>query len=332
MDEGLNTFVQSVAEREWEEKYPSRRGLPQQITNYMKSSYQVPIMTNSESLKQFGNNAYAKPAVALTVLRETVLGRQLFDFAFAEYAKAWRFKRPMPADFFRIMEDASGRDLDWFWQGWFYTTKHVDIGISAVKHYRKKTKDPKIDKKNAKRERQEKLLPHPALEKAKATKKYIDRFPGLRDFYNDYDPLDVTEDDIEAYKKLYESLTPTEKSLLRSKRHFAVIELENHGGLISPLILKITFADKSHQELRIPAEIWRNNQKQISKLIVTKKKITLVELDPYGEMADTNRQNNQYPQQIPHEYFDLKKSKKPKNPMQKARKRDQKILQSGEVP
>ena len=133
MDEGLTTFCQFLAEREWEEKYPSRRGMPPSIASYMKRDDEMPIMTNSESLRYFGSNAYAKPAVALNILRESVLGRKNFDYAFKEYANRWKFKRPTPADFFRSMEDASGVDLDWFWAGWFYTTKHVDIGINGVR-------------------------------------------------------------------------------------------------------------------------------------------------------------------------------------------------------
>jgi hypothetical protein len=133
MDEGLNTFVQYLAESEWEKNYPSRRGEPQKITDYMISENQVPIMTNSESVLQFGNNAYGKPATALNILRETILGRENFDFAFKEYSRRWKFKRPMPADFFRTMEDASGVDLDWFWRGWFYTTDHTDISIENVR-------------------------------------------------------------------------------------------------------------------------------------------------------------------------------------------------------
>jgi aminopeptidase N len=141
----LNTFVQFLAEREWEKRYPSRRGEARWITGYMASRIQVPIMTNSEQILQFGNNAYAKPATALNVLRETVLGRELFDDAFQEYARRWAFKRPTPADFFRTMEDASGIDLDWFWRGWFYTTKHVDISIERVREYRVSTMDPDVE-------------------------------------------------------------------------------------------------------------------------------------------------------------------------------------------
>ena len=146
MDEGLNSFTQFLAEPEWEKNYPSRRGEPQKITDYMLTENQVPIMTNSESLLQFGNNAYGKPATALNILRETILGRELFDFAFKEYARRWKFKRPEPADFFRTMEDARGIDLDWFWRGWFYTTDHVDISIENVRLYQINTQNPDIEK------------------------------------------------------------------------------------------------------------------------------------------------------------------------------------------
>src|SRR4028119_97340 len=146
MDEGLNSFLQYLAEQEWEENYPSWRGEPQNIREYMASDNQVPIMTNSESIMQFGNNAYAKPATALNVLRETVMGRELFDFAFREYSRRWKFKRPMPADFFRTMEDASGVDLDWFWRGWFYTTDHVDISIENVRLFQVNTNNPEVEK------------------------------------------------------------------------------------------------------------------------------------------------------------------------------------------
>ena len=143
MDEGLNSFLQFLAEQEWEEDYPSRRGYPKDIVGFMTSDWQRPIMTNSESLRQFGNNAYAKAATALNILRETILGRALFDYAFKQYAQQWKFKRPMPADFFRIMEDASGVDLDWFWRGWFYSVDHVDIAIGEVREYQLKTKEPR---------------------------------------------------------------------------------------------------------------------------------------------------------------------------------------------
>ncbi|MEM7397248.1 MAG: M1 family aminopeptidase, partial [Verrucomicrobiota bacterium] len=155
MDEGINTFLQFIAEQEWEEKYPSRRGHARDIVPFMSSRSQVPIMTNSESLLQFGNNAYAKPAAALNILRETVMGREVFDFAFRRYSQEWMFKRPMPADFFRIMEDASGIDLDWFWRGWFYTTDEVDVAVTGVRLFHLDSRDPDIEKPRKKKLRDE---------------------------------------------------------------------------------------------------------------------------------------------------------------------------------
>ncbi|MDG1903633.1 MAG: M1 family metallopeptidase, partial [Schleiferiaceae bacterium] len=148
MDEGLNTFVQYLTEQEWDHDYPSRRGPADKIVPYMSGPKEqiVPIMTNSESILQFGNNAYGKPATALNILRETVMGRELFDYAFKEYSRRWAFKHPTPADLFRTMEDDSGVDLDWYWRGWFYTTDHVDIAIKDVQWYQMSTKNPDVEK------------------------------------------------------------------------------------------------------------------------------------------------------------------------------------------
>ena len=205
MDEGINTFVQYLAEREWEDDYPSRRGEPQNIVGYMTSENQVPIMTNSESLLQFGNNSYAKPATALNILRESILGRELFDFAFKEYARRWKFKRPMPADLFRTLEDASGIDLDWFWRGWFYTTDHVDIAIGDVHQYELDSRNPDVDKAKDRQERDEEPVTL-AEQRNRELPKRVDQYEELKDFYNGFDELDVTPQDREAYEKLIEGL------------------------------------------------------------------------------------------------------------------------------
>jgi aminopeptidase N len=185
MDEGLNTFLQFIAEQEWEEDYPSQRGEPRWITEFMRSENQVPIMTNSESLLQFGNNAYAKPATALVILRETILGRELFDFAFREYAQRWKFKRPTPADLLRTLEEASGVDLDWFWRGWFYTTDHVDIALDRVTHLKIDTKNPDVEQPW----RREQYLTEPKsrtdlANEAAGVVPRLERMPDLKDFYN----------------------------------------------------------------------------------------------------------------------------------------------------
>ena len=154
MDEGLNTYLQFITEQEWDRNYPSRRGPPKNIVSYMKGNKNniSPIMTNSESIYQFGNNAYGKPATALNILRETIVGRELFDFAFKEYSKTWMFKHPTPSDFFRILENASAVDLDWFWRGWFYGTDPVDLSIDNVTWYTLDTKNPDIEFPTKKKE------------------------------------------------------------------------------------------------------------------------------------------------------------------------------------
>ena len=181
MDEGLNSFLQFLAEQEWEKNYPSRRGEPQRIAEYMLSENQVPIMTQSDSVLQFGNNAYGKPATALNILRETVMGRELFDFAFKQYAQRWKFKRPEPADFFRTMEDASAVDLDWFWRGWFYSTDHVDISIENVRLYQVNTQNPEVEKEIQRKaaNAQPRTL---SQQRNESLPKRIDQYPSLRDF------------------------------------------------------------------------------------------------------------------------------------------------------
>jgi len=317
MDEGLNSFLQFLAEQEWEDDYPSRRGEPKNIVEYMTSDDVVPIMTNSESLLQFGNNAYGKPATALNILRETILGRELFDFAFKEYARRWMFKRPMPADFFRTMEDASGIDLDWFWSGWFYTTDKVDISLKNLHLYTLETRDPDMDKPRQKEERDEEPETFTGL-RNKPLPKRVDQYPELKDFYNTWDELEVTEDDRRKFRELLETLDKNEADLLKTERYFYVLELENLGGLVMPVILAIEYEDGEIENLRIPAEIWRKFPKTVSKLFVTQREIRSIELDPHLETADVDRSNNHYPRKPVKSRFQLFKEKKEKNPMQKA--------------
>ena len=336
MDEGLNTFLQYLAEQEWEEGYPSWRGEPQNIVDYMTSERQVPIMTNSESILQFGSNAYAKPATALNVLRETVMGRELFDFAFKEYANRWRFKRPEPADLFRTMEDASAVDLDWFWNGWFYTTDHTDLAIETLTRYNVDTRDPAIEKPLAMARRDER--PETLSKRRNAPlPKRLDAYPVLADFYNEYDELDVTESDIEAYEKLVAGLSESRRELLRSELNFYVVDLKNEGGLVMPVILGVDYEDGSYEEIRVPVEVWRRNDESISKLIVTPKEIKGLTLDPNLETADADRYDNHYPRRTEEKRIELKGSSRwsrggGSNPMQEARKREEeqaKALEAG---
>jgi len=325
MDEGINTFLQFLAQAEWQQKWSSGRGKPKSITGYMSSSKQRPIMTNSESIHQFGSNAYSKPAAALNVLRETVMGREVFDYAFKEYSKRWMFKRPEPADFFRTMEDASGKDLDWFWRGWFYTTYNVDVGIKSLKLYEIDTKNPDIEKPIQKTKRDELNAKDLIDIRNKPLPKAVDKNKKLLDFYNKYDPLDVTDADRREYNKWIKELDSEELKLLSLRKKFYVIELENVGGLVSPVILEIDYKNAKSETIRIPAEIWRKNNDNVRKMIISDKEIVQIEVDPLLETADTDRYNNFWPPKTIESRFQLQKRKKSKNPMQKAKEEKQRV-------
>ena len=324
MDEGLTTFCQFLAEREWEEKYPSRRGMPPSIASYMKRDDEMPIMTNSESLRYFGSNAYAKPAVALNILRESVLGRKNFDYAFREYANRWKFKRPTPADFFRSMEDASGVDLDWFWAGWFYTTKHVDIGIKGVRLYRMNTKDPDVEKPREKAERDEEDAKFLTNQRNSGIKRYTDQYPELLDFYNENDEYDVTRTDRDEFQDFLKKLEEHEREILEENRFFYQIDLTNEGGLVMPVVLKVCYADGEEKVMRLPAELWKRESRETSKLLLSKKEVVRIELDPNLEIADADRANNEWPARPEELSFTLDKDEK-KNLMQRLKEENGKV-------
>ena len=320
MDEGLNTFLQYLTEQEWEEDYPSRRGEPEKIVPYMRGGNQRPIMTGSEEVLQFGNNAYGKPATALNILRETILGRELFDFAFKEYANRWKFKRPTPADFFRTMEDASGTDLDWFWRGWFYSTDHVDISIDRVRWYQIDSGDPD-EAAERKRQERDKKKPNISKERNAELPKRIEWQPGLKDFYNgpEYDPFRVEQSDRKAFQEFLDGLDSEERGLLRRTTNFYVVRFRNLGGLVMPIIIRAHFEDNSTETYTFPAEVWRQNSKQFDKLIVTDKKLASLELDPKRQTADVEENNNFWPEKFVPSRFKLFKESTKKNDMQKAK-------------
>lgn len=299
MDEGLNTFCQFLAEQEWQRDFPSGRGPARNIVGYMKAdkAVQNPIMTNSESILQFGSNAYGKPATALNILRETVMGRELFDFAFREYARRWAFKHPTPYDLFRTMEDASGVDLDWFWRGWFFTTDNVDISLDAVTEFRMDTKNPEIEKPLASKKVKGQLERDVTYQNNKRdlAATAVERNEALKDFYNSYDPNAPAPSDRERYEKYLASLSPKEKAIVEANKNYYQLDFSNMGGLVMPLIIKFEFEDGTSETQRIPAEIWRFNDKKISKVFAFAKPVKQVILDPQEETADVNTENNYYP-------------------------------------
>jgi hypothetical protein len=282
----------------------------------MKGQVQVPIMTQSDSVLKLGPNAYTKPAVALNILRETILGRELFDFAFKEYAQRWMYKRPTPYDFFRTMEEASGVDLDWFWRGWFYTTDHVDISLDAVYQLRLDTEDPDIDFAREREEEKNKPLSlTDERNKAEGIKLWVDRFPDIRDFYDENDQFTVTNKERNDYKSFLNKLEPWERKAferaVKEDKNYYVLDFTNKGGLVMPIILELSFADGSKDMMRIPAEIWRRSPQAVSKLIVTdkNKELVSVTVDPRWETADVDVENNHYPRRIIPSRIEAYKSK-----------------------
>ena len=338
MDEGLNTFTQYLCEQEWERGYPSRRGPAYKIVDYMKGDkkYISPIMTNSESLMQFGNNAYGKPATALNILRETVMGRELFDFAYKTYAERWKFKHPTPADFFRTMEDASGVDLDWFWRGWFFTTDHVDIAIKNAEWFKIDTKNPEVEKAIAKEieEGKSKFIGD-TRNKTELKETYNEKDPSINDFYHTFDPYKVTALDKHEYEKYMAKLDENDIKLLEGNYNYYAVDFENIGGLVMPVIVNFTFKDGTTEVVKIPAEIWKKNDKNVSKVFFFKKEVVSIGLDPFLETADVDFSNNNWPPQMELSKFKLYKRKKygwgqdgKENPMQRA-KRSEKLENEG---
>ena len=324
MDEGLNTFLQYLTEQEFEKGYPSRRGPAYKIVNYMKGDKDriSPIMTNSESIHQFGNNAYGKPATAMNILRETIMGRELFDYAFKMYSNRWMFKHPNPEDLFRSLEDASSIDLDWFWRGWFYSTDHVDISLDNIKYYRINDQNPVTNKADKKINFTEVYNKDISNQRNKEMVTYRENDKGLEDFYTSYDPFKATQKEIKKYEKFKENLNEDELEIINSNQHFYELKFSNIGGLVMPIILDFTFSDNTNKIIKIPAEIWKKNSSQITKVFAFDKEVRLIELDPFMETADTDRSNNFWPPKMEPSKFELykyknRRSRPSDNPMKK---------------
>ena len=330
MDEGLNTFVQYLTEQEWERGYPSRRGPAYKIADYMKGdkSNISPIMTNSESIWQFGNNAYGKPATALNILRETIMGRELFDYAFKTYCERWKFKHPTPADFFRTMEDASAVDLDWFWRGWFYSTDHVDISLESVNLYQLNTQNPEVEKAFAKNQYENQDEFKGDIENLSSIKETInEKDANIDDFYAKRDIFKVDKLDEKEYEQ-FKTRNKDKLDLLNAGKYFYELNFKNIGGLVMPLIIQINYTDQTSEIIRIPAEIWRRHEVNVSKVFILDKEVSSFRLDPLLETADTDLYNNAWPREVIPSRYDLFKERKMRmqrreNPMQRQKRVDE---------
>ncbi len=282
MDEGLNTFVQSLTQREYYPDMPARRGTAASIVKYMKGNpdYIRPIMTNSEQIVQFGNNAYAKPAAALNILRETVMGPELFDYAFKEYAQRWAFKSPEPADFFRTMEDASAVDLDWFWRGWFYTTDYVDIELANVRWFKVAADDKSFENK---------------AKAGKIANQNMDEEGNNIDFSGGYETIRLTDTESRQYREFMNRVDDEAIRKINANRNLYELTLKNKGGLVMPVIIEWTYKDGTKEIEKLPAEIWRMNETQVTKVFAKDKEVVNITIDPNLETADVKIDNNYFP-------------------------------------
>ena len=310
MDEGINTFVQYVTEQKLGkdypeiiyplENFPSDRGPAEMITRYMSidQNFLAPIMSNPENVYSLGPNAYGKPATALNILRETIMGKELFDHAFKVYSRRWMFKHPSPEDFFRTMEDASAVDLDWFWRGWFYTTDYVDIGIKEVNQYYVSPGPGKqmleiMEERGISMNRLRPMV-------------YFEKFENDTENLKDGNPLENSK---LLNNYLNENYSEEEISNLKIPKYFYEVVFDKPGGLVMPIIVEYEFEDGSKKRVKYPAQIWRKNDKEVSKLISSDKKIINISLDPDLETADIDTSNNSWPRKEENSEFDNFKNK-----------------------
>jgi len=316
MDEGLNSFLEGIAEREWDHECPNPMGRPRDIVPYMKGdkTQLAPIMTDGHLMVQFLPNAYFKPATGLNILRETIMGRDLFDYAFKKYSQRWMFKHPTPEDFFRTMEDASAIDLDWFWKGWFYGTDHVDLSIENMKVFTVQSGDPAEEKAHLKSEAESRPEEIAVQRNRSGMKSVVENDSDMRDFYDDYDPYKASPGDAESYKAYLGQLNDKEKAFLETDQYFVQLDFKNVGGMIMPLIVEFNFEDGTSEVVRIPAEIWSRNNLEISKVFVFTKPVLSVELDPNLETADCDLSNNYWPPKTVQSRFELYKYSRRSSP------------------
>ncbi|SMD36204.1 hypothetical protein SAMN04488029_2774 [Reichenbachiella faecimaris] len=287
MDEGLNSFVESLTEKEHYPNKRRKRGDPLLILDYMKGDKEGmrPIMTDPEQILQLGNNSYGKPAAALSILRETIMGPEMFDYAFKTYAERWAFKRPGPADFFRTMEDASAMDLDWFWKGWFYTTDHVDLSLSKVKWYKMDVSENEIENKGKKSKKTK-------ISSGENSQNLID-FAEEAEVFSYINVEDVVE--TPRQKEFMNQVNDQAIKNANANRNFYELTFENKGGLVMPIIIEWTYEDGTKEREYLPAEIWKKNENLVTKVFAKDKKVINIVVDPNKETADVATENNVFP-------------------------------------
>ncbi len=287
MDEGLNTFLDKETLRV---RYPmlfSSRGTPEGIAPFMRGDKRQmrPIMSMSDNIRgeEFGPNAYFKPSAALTLLRETIMGPELFDTAFKEYAQRWAFKHPRPADFFRTMEDASAVDLDWFWRGWFYTNDNVDVELSEVKWFKLKNETSDPESKN------------PKVRSGDLATSSGEKEGNENDFSSGPQEFTLINTPEQLYGEFRSRVNDNGIRQELAEKNIYQLTFKNKGGLVTPLVIEWTFKDGSKEIEKIPAEVWRMNEQEVTKVFVKDKEVTNILTDPNFELADVDVTNNAFP-------------------------------------
>jgi aminopeptidase N len=294
MDEGLDTFMENQTLFEHYPEFNVTWGTPRGIVPFMRGSKDEmrPLMTNAEQVLQLGYNAYSKPSAALHILRETVMGPELFDFAFKTYAQRWAFKHPTPADFFRTMEDASAIDLDWFWKGWFYSTDHVDLTVDKVKWYKMRPENDQPENR------------YNSASSVNLNSKNKNSFSAQAEVF------DFASTKSREYGEFKNKVDDNAIKRSFANHNFYEVTFKNKGGLVMPIIIEWTYVDGTQEIEKIPAEIWRKNEEEVTKVFAKQKEVTHIQLDPKEETADINTSNNVFPRtETPSRFDKFKKVK-----------------------
>ncbi len=297
MDEGINTFL---SQRTMAQRYPEwPHTVPSSIVPYMKGDKNTmrPIMTNADNdiLMQMGSNFYQKPTVGYQMLRNSIVGQELFDMVIKEYSNRWKYKHPTPGDFFRTIQEGTGTDLDWFWRGWFFTTDNVDIDLAEVKWF--KMQEDEVTVENT-------------VKSGQSGETLGGGNKNATDFSNGPQTFKMREARGAEYGQFLNRLNDEEQRQALVGKNIYQLKLQNKGGLVMPVIIEWTYADGTKEIERLPAQIWRLNEKEVSRVFMKEKEVVNIVIDPNKELPDVNLENNAFPRSGEGSGFDnFKKNK-----------------------
>lgn len=287
MDEGLTSYLETLATLEWSGDYTTRPNLPAMLGAEREATGRQPPMTPANAVVDLFPTQYHRPAAALQVLRELVLGRETFDRAFRAYARAWMFKRPTPGDFFRTINQESGADLDWFWRAWFFSTDHVDLSLERVAALRLVAVPADA-------------IPAPAdatppanltvlRNAAEGRRLMVEQVPRLADAYDR-----IPERTLAGATPSAHAVVDVQRTLdaLGQGGVFYELDIRNRGGVVSPVPIRIDYRDGTSERYVVPVELWFGDTKRAQHILWRAKSIRSVTLDPDAATGDVDRGNN----------------------------------------